>query len=244
MKLKHKTILITGGTTGIGYEMVRRLQADNHVLVVARPSPRLTALTKEFSNITVYASDLSVPDGYKPLAEEISSKHPRLDVLINNAAIQNTPSFIDDDFNVASIAGEINLNFTSICSLTALLLPLMRNHGDDAVIANINSGLALAPKTSSAVYCATKAALDSFSRSLSYQLEDTNINVVQALLPLVDTGMTTGRGRGKLTAAKAAEDILLGIEQGIAINDIGKVKILRILMRLAPSLARKIMKSS
>ena len=56
MKLKHKTILITGGTTGIGYEMVRRLQADNHVLVVARPSPRLTALTKEFSNITVYAS--------------------------------------------------------------------------------------------------------------------------------------------------------------------------------------------
>ena len=100
------------------------------------------------------------------------------------------------------------------------------------------------PARTSAVCCATKAALDSFSRSLSYQLEDTNINVVQALLPLVDTGMTTGRGRGKLTAAKAAEDILLGIEQGIAINDIGKVKILRILMRLAPSLARKIMKSS
>ena len=68
-------------------------------------------------------------------------------MLINNAAIQNTPSFIDDDFNVASIArSEINLNFTSICSLTALLLPLMRNHGDDAVIANINSGLALAPE--------------------------------------------------------------------------------------------------
>ena len=107
---------------------------------------------------------------------------------------------------------------------------------------NVNSGLALAPKTSSAVYCATKAALNSFSNSLGYQLEKTNIRVLQAFMPLVDTPMTEGRGAGKITAAEAAETLLNGLTREDPITDVGKVRLLRILLRLSPNLARKIMK--
>jgi uncharacterized oxidoreductase len=110
------------------------------------------------------------------------------------------------------------------------------------VIAIINSGLALAPKTGSAVYCATKAAMNSFSQSLEYQLEETNIKVIQSFLPLVDTPMTKGRGTGKMSARQAAAKIIEGIQKGTNPTNIGKVKLLRLLLALWPGLARKIMK--
>ena len=136
------------------------------------------------------------------------------------------------------------MNFTAVCSLSYLLLPMLLRANQRAVIANISSGLALAPKTNSAVYCATKAAMDAFSRSLSYQLEGSNVMMMQAFLPLVDTPMTQGRGSGKMSAAQAAMEILRGIEQGDRIRDIGKVKLLRLLLAVAPSLARRIMRGS
>ena len=92
------------------------------------------------------------------------------------------------------------------------------------------------------MYCATQGAVNVFTQSLRYQLEDTNIRVLQAFMPLVDTPMTAGRGDGKLSAAQAAERLIHGIEKEIADHDIGKVKLLRALMCLSPPLARRIMK--
>ncbi len=117
-------------------------------------------------------------------------------------------------------------------------------HKNKAVILNINSALALAPKTSSAIYCATKGALNIFTQSLRYQLEKTNISVQQVFLELVDTSMTRGRGKNKVSAEDAAKKIILGIERDISEHNIGKVKILRILLRLAPSIAQKILKNN
>ncbi|WP_456417579.1 SDR family NAD(P)-dependent oxidoreductase [Thiolapillus sp.] len=155
----------------------------------------------------------------------------------------STISFLDDDFNYHEIEKEINLNLTCVCALSYLLLPALI-HEEKSVILNINSGLSLAPKTSSAVYCATKAALNIFSQSLSYQLEATNISVQQAFLPLVDTAMTRGRGKNKMSAEKAAKEIIRGIEQDKTENNIGKIKLLRILFRLSPSLAKRILKNN
>ena len=244
MKLKNKTIVITGGTSGIGYEMVRILAQDNHVIVIARPGERLETLQKEFENIKTYGAYLSKPQEYEALADQIVKAHNQIDVLINNAAIQNTPTYIDDDFSYDTIIPEIHLNFTAVCALSYLLLPAMLDDVRECAILNINSGLALAPKKGSAIYCGTKGGMDVFSRSLGYQLEQTNIRVLQAFLPLVDTPMTHGRGTGKLTAQRAAQDIVLGIEQGKRINNIGKVKLLRVLLALTPRLARNVMKSS
>lgn len=241
MKLNKKRIVITGGTSGIGYEMVKYLQPDNEIIVISRSANKLEELTHKFRDVISYQADLSKLDELEAVASSIVERFNTIDVLINNAAVQHTPTFVEDAFDYASINHEITLNFTSICSLTYLLLPIL-THRNKAVILNINSGLALAPKTSSAIYCATKGALNIFTLSLRYQLENTNISVQQAFLELVETAMTTGRGKNKISAKEASKIILNGLERGIPDHDIGKVKLLRFLLRLAPSIAQKIMK--
>lgn len=244
MTIQDRTIVLTGGTSGIGFEMVQRLKTKNRVVVVSRPSPRLIKLADSCPEISIVPADLSKPREFRAVADKVLSELNQIDILINNAAIQFTPTFLSDQFEYDNINREISLNFTAVCSLSYLLLPALLVSCKRPRIVNINSGLALAPKKSSAVYCATKAAMDSFSVSLSYQLADTNVRVLQAFLPLVDTAMTQGRGKGKISAQRAADEILGGIEKGTKSNNIGKVKLLRLLMRLSPMLAYRIMKSA
>ena len=143
----------------------------------------------------------------------------------------------------SSIRREIAVNFAAPCELVALFLPaLLAAH--HPFVLNVNSGLALVPKPGSAVYCATKAALDAFSRSLRMQLEGTPVRVLQAFLPLVDTPMTQERGGGKRVARSVAIDILDGVESEILDHDIDKVSMLRLLARLSPRLAQRVMRRS
>jgi short-subunit dehydrogenase involved in D-alanine esterification of teichoic acids len=243
MKLINKSIVITGGTSGIGYEMVKRLHPNNNMIVIGRNAKKLDELSQKFKGVYCYQADLSKLDEIELAGRELAGQFPKIDVLINNAAIQFTPTFIEDDFRYETIAHEITLNFTSICSLSALLLPSLM-HDKPAVILNINSGLGLSPKTSSAIYSATKGGLNIFTQALRYQLEETNVSVQQAFLELVDTGMTEGRGKNKMSVQEAAASILKGIEQERLDNDLGKVKLLRFLLRLSPYLASKIMKKA
>ena len=243
MVLNDKTIVITGGTSGIGYQLVKQLSRNNTVIVIARSSERLSLLANEHSGIDIYACDLQDKARLIQAAKSIIEKHHFIDVLINNAAVQNVPTFLDETFDYQSIETEISINFTAICLLTYLLLPSLKRAPSKACIHNVNSGLALAPKTNSAVYCASKAALNSFSRSLSYQLSTTSITVTQSFLPLVETKMTFGRGQNKLTALAAANAIISGIEAGKFNHDIGKVKWLRLLLRWSPNLAFKLMRT-
>lgn len=241
MKLKNKRIVITGGTSGIGYEMVKILSPNNEVIVIARNQIKLERLSQELENVTTFQADLAYLKDVETVADTLVKRFDRIDLLINNAAIQNTPAFLDDDFVYETISQEVTVNFTSVCCLTYLLMPLLI-HQDKATIFNVNSGLALAPKTSSAVYCATKAALNNFTQSLRYQLEQTKIRVQQVFLDLVDTEMTKGRGKNKMSPHSAASQILQGIEKDVEDNYLCKVKLLKVLLRLAPSIAKKIMK--
>lgn len=243
MKLRNKRIVLTGGTSGVGYEMAKYLYQDNEVLVISRDKQKLRNLARELEGIKIYQADLSMPRDVETIAYAIMNDFESIDVLINNAAVQYTPAFTSEAFDYGSISLEMSLNFTSVCCLTSLLLPVL-THENKAVILNINSGLALVPKASSAVYCASKAALNSFSQSLRYQLEDSNICVQQAFLELVDTAMTEGRGNNKMSAEEAAALIIKGVEHNIQEHDIGRVKLLRLLLRIAPSIARRLMKKN
>ncbi len=243
MNIKQKRIVITGGTSGIGYEMTKYLHPDNEVIVISRNARKLNKLAQVFEGIITYKADLSKLDEMESVADAIVKNFESIDILINNAAVQYTPTFLDDEFKYENISHEISLNFTSVCGLTYLLLPVLL-HQDKAVILNINSALALTPKTSSAIYCATKGALNIFTQSLRYQLEKTNISVQQVFLELVDTSMTKGRGKNKVSAEDAAITIIRGIERDIPDHYIGKVKLLRIILRLAPSIAKRILKNS
>ena len=242
MNISGKHIVITGGASGIGLELVRQLYHRNNISVIARPSSGLEKLKHEFDQIKVYEADLAELNSVELAADQLINGSGKIDILINNAAVQNTPKFLDDDFRYETIKREIDINFTSICMLIYLLMPglLQKN---PSIILNINSGLAIVPKTSSAIYCATKGALNILSQSLQLQLENTNIDVKQAFLPLVDTSMTKGRGKGKISPEEAAKDIIRGMVKKGPIIDIGKVKLLRPLHRFSPAFAQQIMKA-
>lgn len=242
MDLKNKTIIITGGTSGIGLQLVSQLYNQNKVIVIARPSIRLNDLSQQFAGVEVYPADLSKTHSYEMVSDQIIRKYNQIDLLINNAALQNTPTYLSDNFDYNKIVLEINVNFTAVCCLSYLLLSAMLNNEQKATILNINSGLALAPKTDSAIYAATKAAMNVFSQALSYQLENTDIRIFQAFLPLVETPMTRGRGKAKIDSKTAATAILNGLRKDLKVNDIGKVKVLRLLLSIFPWFARKIMK--
>ncbi|MCK5041191.1 MAG: SDR family NAD(P)-dependent oxidoreductase [Sphingomonadales bacterium] len=244
MDLTNKRIVITGGTSGIGHEIVRQLHEGNDLIVISRHADKLEKLKNEFSGVAVFQADLSDLMQVEKVGKTIAERFKNIDVLINNAAVQNTAKLTDYNFTYANIEKETTINFTAPCCLTYLLLPALLASENRAAILNINSGLGLSPKTSSAIYCATKAGLSSFSQSLSYQLENTNVRVLQAFLPLVETNMTIGRGKHKLSAATAAAKIINGLKKEIPENNIGIVKLLRFLLRLAPSLAKKIMKAA
>ena len=243
MNLQQKHIVITGGTSGIGYEVVTRLQTDNTVLVIARDRDKLDRLAAQCPGILTLRADLSSAADVRSAARAAVEQTGTVDLLINNAAVQHTPALTATEFDFASIQQEIAVNLEAVCSLTALLLPALLQRPEAAIL-NVNSGLALMPKTESAVYCATKAALNSFSQSLRYQLEGSPVKVLQAFMPLVDTNMTSGRGCDKLDAARAADALIHGVEHDIEEHDIGKIRTLRRLVRFAPGVARRIMKSA
>lgn len=243
MDIQDKHIVITGGASGLGLELLRQLVTDNMISVIGRPSAGLTSLRDNFPDVAIYEADLADLGAVERAADALVKTVQSIDVLINNAAVQYTPRFTDADFRYETIRREIDINFTSICALVHLLLPNLMG-AQPALIVNINSGLALAPKTDSAIYCATKGALNIFSQSLAYQLEGTNVEVKQVFLPLVDTAMTAGRGSGKLHPEKVASDIIRGLFSSRANIDIGKVRILRVLQRIAPNLVARIMKAA
>lgn len=243
MKLQGKHIVITGATSGIGKQLAIQLNDHNKITVIGRDPDKLASLQTLLPDINIMVADLSQQVQVEQVCNEIQSLKTNIDILINNAAVQYTEHLLSSAFDYRSISDESALNFTSICRLTYLLLPQLQQ-STQAVILNINSGLALSPKTSSAIYCASKAALNSFSQSLNWQLKDTNISVQQAFLPLVETSMTQGRGSKKMSANVAAQLIVSGLKKGKKENNIGKVKLLRLLLRYMPRVAQRIMKSA
>lgn len=239
------TILITGGTSGVGYQLVRKLHASgHHLIVVARTAENLKATSPELSGISAYDCDLADGAALGSTLDAIAAAHPDISIVINNAAIQYTTRLTAADFDPGMIVREVTTNLIAPAQICHRLIPGLIGKGNKCAIVNISSGLAFYPKTDSALYCATKAALHSFSQSLRYQLEASNIDVIEVILPLVDTPMTEGRGRGKLSAGRAADQIIAGLERGRSEIYVGKAKLIPLLLRVAPWVLRRSLKGS
>lgn len=236
MTLTDKTIVLTGASSGVGFELLKRLSPSNRILALSRTAPALASET-----ITHIVCDLAEAASVDHAIQQVRQHSDgAIDGLINCGAVQYTPRFVDPDFDPSTIARETTINFISPIELIAGLLDHLQA-APKAFIVNVNSGLGIVPKHESAIYCATKAGLDNFSRGLRAQLAGSNVTVQQAFLPLVDTPMTEGRGSGKLTPGAVAERILAGIQSQELDMDIGKVKLLRLIDRLSPKLAHRIM---
>ena len=243
MKANGHTVLITGGGSGIGLALAERFHAEgNRVILVGRDRDRLERARAGREEMLAFAGDVADPE----LAPGLVRAFPDVNILVNNAGMQCN----DDVARTAEaelqekVTRELEVNFTAPLRLTRAFLPglIQRARTGEAAVINVTSGLALVPKPSAPVYCPTKAALRSFSKILRWQLEATGVRVIEVLPPLVDTDMTAGRGTGKITPDALADEFWRGFRRGRLELFIGKSKLLRMVDRLAPGVAEKIMK--
>lgn len=240
MRLQGNKIIITGATAGIGEALLRKFLAlDNTIIAIGRNREKLKALGSIDKRIIPFCCDISKQEDLDSLLVFIEQHHRDTNMLINNAGIQFNYNFDAAQRPLDKIEQEININFLAPVKLISLLLPTLKLN-QNAAIVNVSSGLGLVPKKQAPVYCGTKAAIHIFTKSLRYQLS--NVSVFEIIPPLVDTPMTAGRGRGKISPEQLATEFIRAFAKNQFEVNIGKVKLLKIVNRISPSIAERIMK--
>ena len=189
MNLTNNTILITGGASGIGFALAKRfIQAKNKVIICGRRMEQLEKAKKECPEIHIIQCDVSKESERQSLFQTVSRDFPELNVLINNAGIQNRPPQLRETQDWEMHAKEIEINLKAPMHLAMLFIPFLMNQTSPAIM-NVSSGLAFCPISFMPTYCATKAALHSFTLSLRHQLSKTAIKVVEIIPPAVNTDL-------------------------------------------------------
>jgi uncharacterized oxidoreductase len=216
MKTSNNTILITGGSAGIGYEMAKLFSVDNKVIITGRNEKRLKEAAGKLKNVTAIAGDVSEAADVDRLVARLYSEFPDLNVVINNAGKSSAVyNLADEGVNAFERAGEEMLtNYLSIIRLNERLLPLLRRQAEAAIV-NVSSIVSIVPGTRIATYGASKAALHSYSLSLRYVLAgSSSVKVFELQPPLVDTEFSAGiGGKDGIAPGVVAEDLKKGLEQ-------------------------------
>ncbi len=237
MDVKGKVVLLTGGSAGIGREIARQLKAKGaSVILTGRDPARLTAMEGE--GFETLAADLSHAAGVDALVAMLGDRP--VDILINNAGLGVAHDMRARIPDADAADGCLYANLSAPIRLITALLPRLRNRPEAAII-NVTSGLAIAPNTASAVYCASKAGLRSYTLALRAQLAGENIHVIEALPPVVDTQMTADRKTSKMPPEECARQIIAALEGNRPEANVGMVKVLRAVYSLSPALARSVM---
>lgn len=237
MKLEGKTVLLTGGTAGIGAAMARQMKAKGaKVIVTGRTADRLEKARA--AGFEAIAADLSDPGGAQAILDALGERE--IDVLVNNAG-----QGVDHDFREGLPDPDatddcIYANLNTPIRLIVALVERLKGRPEAAIV-NVTSGLAIAPRAGGPVYCATKAGLRSYTQALRAQLKGTGVNVIEALPPVVDTQMTAGRGGGKMAPEECARQIVEAIEKDQSEANVGQVKLLKAVHSISPALARRVM---
>ena len=238
MQLAGKVALVTGGTDGIGGHLIRQLRDKGAMIITSGRTAERIAATRA-DGFEVIEADLSTLTGVEALLKGVEGR--TIDVLLNNAG-----AGVDHDFrapglpDVSAADAAIFLNLNAPIHLITALMPMLKSR-PEAVIVNVTSGLAIAPNTGSAVYCATKAALRSYGQSLRAQLAGTKVHVLEALPPVVETKMTARLSTAKLAPEECARQIISAIERRADEANVGQVKLLKLIHSISPAFARAFM---
>ncbi len=189
MNLANNTILLTGGATGIGLALaVRLLNAGSEVIICGRRADKLAEVQQLHPGLHTRVCDVADAAGRGELVRWATTEFPRLNVLINNAGIQNRIQLADDTADWEARRQELIINVEAPIHLAMLLIPHLRQQAG-ATIINVTSGLSFAPAAFAPIYSATKAALHSFTLSLRHQLAPTGIAVLEIVPPAVNTDL-------------------------------------------------------
>jgi uncharacterized oxidoreductase len=233
-----RRVLVTGGTRGIGASLVQALLVrGDRVVATGRTAASVAEAASRWPTVHWHVLDLSTPINWPTWLDSLGGE--RLDLVILNAGIQVLRDFTDPDDDEIGIEEELRVNLAAPMAMARALPAVL---APAATVVFVTSGLALAPKRSSPVYCASKAGLRSFTKSLRAQWAALGWNVVEALPPLVDTDMTRGRGTRKISAEATALQLLAGVDAGRDEIDIGATRLLRALVRLSPALGERVMR--
>lgn len=204
MQLHGNKILVTGGATGIGLGLTKRfLEENNTVIICGRRAEPLNEVVKHFPSVITKVCDLSLEEDRIELYNWIRQNHSDLNVLVNNAGIQNWMDLDDDQF-YQKANNEITINALAPVHLTNLFLNLQSLN----TIINVTSGLAFVPLSKVPVYCATKAFMRSFTLSLRHLLKAKNIEVIELIPPALNTDLG---GKGIHTAFPPVSDFIESI---------------------------------
>ena len=192
MQMAGNTILVTGGGTGIGRGLAESFhRLGNQVIIAARRREALQAVTGANPGMQAIPLDQADPADIRRFATEVTDRYPELNVLVNNAGIQRVEDLTAGGPGTAEQTVAINL--LGPIRLTAALLTSLRAKPHAAIV-NVTSGLAFMPSALTPTYCATKAALHSYTQSLRFQLRDTSVQVIEIIPPQVQTALHGGRG--------------------------------------------------
>jgi uncharacterized oxidoreductase len=244
MKLTGRTVLITGGTSGIGQEMAKQLlRGGNTVIVTGRDPKKLEATSRTLPGVHAIRSDVSDPAAVVSLWETVTTRFPGLDTLVNNAGIMRNLN-LNHPQDLQDVCREIEINLCGPIRMVQQFLPHLKSRSD-ALIVNVSSGLAFVPLPIAPVYCATKAAMHSFTQSLRVQLAGTGVTVVELAPPGTETPLLRGefaqemRGQKGMDVAIMVERAIAGIETGSLEIRPGLANVLKAMSRLAPALMLK-----
>ena len=189
MELSNRTVLVTGGTSGIGLGIAEVFhRSKSKVIVCGRNKKKLSRVAERFPDITALSCDLGDAEQRKALAMEVLRRFPDLDILVNNAGIQRYIDLKKGYDELKSGEDEITINFVSPVELTSLFISHLMKRPSAAII-NVSSGLAFMPMLDTPVYNATKAAIHTYSLVLRQQLKDTSVKVIEIVPPMVDTDL-------------------------------------------------------
>ncbi|SKC99247.1 uncharacterized oxidoreductase [Chitinophaga ginsengisegetis] len=210
MKTTGNTVLITGGSAGIGLEIARQLsQQGNQVIITGRDAARLEKATQQLPGVKGIVSDVTSDKAVAQLVATLQEEYPSLNILINNAGRAFAYELSENANAAGKAVEEMDTNFFAVIRLTEKLLPLLTKQPEAAIV-NVTSIVAFAPGARIATYSATKAALRSYTHSMRVTFP--KLHIFELMPPLVNTDLSQDIGGSKgIPPSQVATDLLTAL---------------------------------
>ena len=240
MKLQGKTILITGGTAGIGLEAAKQFLASGaKVIITGRDQSKLDKTKKLYPGLITIKSDVASADDAQSLFAQVKELGG-IDILYNNAGVlsMSTNMGLPGDNHLKEAEYEMNINYFGVIRLNNLFMEMLKSRKEGAII-NTTSLLAYVPSAIEATYSASKVALRFYTETLRKHLEilNSHVKVFELLPPVVNTEMTATRKDKKITTEKLVKSLIAGLTNNQFTIRVGDTKLLYIVNRLFPKMA-------